>query len=174
MTGTSEISKEAAGDKFLKKAFDLFSIEHILQQRVQPSQGNPKKRGSQFQRALGTMFTPAAAQGPMPLLTRKGFIDITMIEVLSDPSKSWANFSRLLRKYDLPRYRSWGELPRSVLPAEPDQRMLQRVASATNASKQQGERALADAHAAAVFSARANQIAVDAVGADDRRYYRYY
>ncbi|KAF9467470.1 hypothetical protein BDZ94DRAFT_1040999 [Collybia nuda] len=177
MAGAVGMSQEAAGDKFLKNAFDLFSIEHIIQQRTQLSQGGSNKRASQFQRALGTVFNPMGAQvaqASMPLLTRKGFIDVVMIEVLSDPSKSWGSFSRLLRKYDLPRYRTWGELPRSVLPAEPDPRMLQRVASATGASKQQGETALADAQAVALLSARANQIAVDAIGADDRRYYRYY
>jgi hypothetical protein len=170
------MSQEAAGDKSLKNSYDTLSIDHIIQQRMQPQPAKRHSTGlsSRFQRALGGVLTPQGAQEQMPLISRKGFVDIAMIEALSDPSRSWGNFSRLVRKYDLPRYKGWGDMPRSVLPDQPDPRMLQRVAAATSASKAQSERALEEARMAAMISVRAGQIAVDAIGADDRRYYRYY
>ncbi|KAG6887967.1 hypothetical protein C0995_011360 [Termitomyces sp. Mi166 len=76
----------------------------------------------------------------MPAITRTGFIDITGIDLLSEPSRQWEFLSRALRKYSLPIYQRWGNLPRSVLPPAPVQAMLDRVTNAVADAKQKAER----------------------------------
>ncbi|KAF8065071.1 hypothetical protein FPV67DRAFT_167847 [Lyophyllum atratum] len=120
LIATFNMSQESNADKTLKNAFDLFSIDHILLQRVQPPHVDRTGLTSTLRSVLGG-FSPSfqAPSPPMPAITRKGFVDITVIEVLCDPSREWGNLNRMLRKYDLPRYRGWGDLPRSVLPVRP-------------------------------------------------------
>lgn len=173
------ISAESMADKSLKNAYDMFSIEHILQQRIQPAHVDPTGTTSLLQGMLGNLYnpsmlrSPALAEGPMPLLTRKGFLDITSIEVLADPSKEWGNLSRVIRKYNLPRYNDWGDMPRSVLPDHPDPRTLQKVAAIHEVAKAKAARELASAHAGAMIAAQGRQNAIDLISGDTR-YYRYY
>lgn len=75
-------------------------------------------------------------------LTRQEFLDITTIEVLSHPSRERQYFNCLLKMYDLPRYSGWGDIPRSMLPAEPDQATLQWVAGKFTDGRQQSAREL--------------------------------
>ncbi|KAG6888770.1 hypothetical protein C0995_006099 [Termitomyces sp. Mi166 len=63
----------------------------------------------------------------MPAITRKGFIDVTSIDLLIEPSQQWEHMNRVLKKYNLPIYQHWGALPRDVLPSVPEQVMLDRV-----------------------------------------------
>ncbi|KAG5649398.1 hypothetical protein H0H81_004109 [Sphagnurus paluster] len=161
---TFNMSKESNADKALKDVFDLFSIDHNLLQRAQRPQTSPTGLNSFYKNVLGS-FAPSV-QGPtppMPALTRRGFIDINIIEVLSDPSREWANISRLLRKYNLPRYREWGDLPRSVLPSVPNQATLDRIKGATAFAHQRAANELEAARMQAEIQRRSNQIAVDLV-----------
>jgi hypothetical protein len=176
LQATFNASKETNADKSLKNAFDLFSIDHVLLQRVQAPHVDPTGLTSQFQRVLGSAFTPAMMGastdvGPMPCITRNGLIELERIEMLSDPSKVWGNMSRLLRKYNLPQYRGWGDLPRGVIPAVADAAMLQRVASVAAFAKQKANQELDAARAGAMIRARGRQNALDLIS--DTRY-RYY
>ncbi|KAF9468320.1 hypothetical protein BDZ94DRAFT_779932 [Collybia nuda] len=167
----ANVSAELMADRSLKSVFDLFSIDHDIQQRIQPTYVDPSG-------------TTLLSEGPMPLLTRKGFLDITTLEVLGDPSRQWANFSRLIRKYNLPRYRGWGDLPRSVLPELPDPGTLQKIAAVEEVAKANAARDLASAQAAAtrelataqavaMLQVQASQQVADLFNSD-REYYRYY
>ncbi|KAF9481333.1 hypothetical protein BDN70DRAFT_893453 [Pholiota conissans] len=118
-------SKESMADQTLKKAFDLFSINHILLRRA-PAPKSSSSGLSSFKRALRNALAPSGSS--MPCITRNGLLEVSRIGLLGDPSKGWGNFSRMLRKYNLPQYRGWGDLPRSVLPDMPDAAMLQRIA----------------------------------------------
>lgn len=112
-----------SSDKHLKIGFDLFSIDYKLLPRVQSRPNDP-----------------ASSVPSMPAITRRGLIEISAIEMLAAPSPQWGKMSGLLRKYDLPRYRGWGELPRSVLPATPHQETLDRLARVqVNAEAGEGE-----------------------------------
>ncbi|KAG5644009.1 hypothetical protein DXG03_009224 [Asterophora parasitica] len=174
LTATYNMSAQSNADKSLKNTFDLFAIDHNLLQRVQGPHADPSGLTSAFKNVLGS-FAPSlqSPAPPMPALTRKGFVDITTIELLTDPSREWANFSRLLRKYDLPRYRGWGDLPRSVIPALPDPAMLNRVASVTAFAQQKASNELDAARVQAQFQKRANQAAIELVS-DTRYEYKYY
>ncbi|KAJ7640902.1 hypothetical protein B0H17DRAFT_1105209 [Mycena rosella] len=149
--GRSGKSKEQVADVALRRVFDLFSIEYTLRAR------SPN--------------TPAG-DGRMPLLTPAGFVEITSIDILCDPSAHWGNLSRVLRLYDLPALRAWGALPRTVLPEEADPRMLARVEKVTKFSREQGQRELAAARVKAQMQAIGEQNAIDLL--DDRRYYYTY
>jgi hypothetical protein len=175
LKATFNASKETMADKALKNAYDLFSVEHTLQPRAQAPHVDPTGLTQTARRAFGSAFDPSlfgfsgSASNPMPLLTRKGFIDITTIEMLSDPSKHWGNMSRMLRKYNLPRYRSWGDLPRSVVPELPHPTMLERVAAVTRVATEKGERELEAMRVQSMLQAKGRQNALDLI--DDRRYY---
>lgn len=41
----------------------------------------------------------------------------------------------MLKKYDLPQYKGWGDLPRNVLPDRPDQRTVDRMAEAATSAR---------------------------------------
>lgn len=114
----------------------------------------------------------APKKGLMPLLTRKGFIDITTIEVLADPSKEWGHLRRALQMYDLPAIRGWGDLPRNVLPDYPDERMLQRVKNVTAFAQAKGQEELAAAQVEAQIRAQGRQNAIDLIS-DTRYVYTY-
>jgi hypothetical protein len=59
---------------------------------------------------------PSPSGGMMPMLTLKGFIDITAVEVLGDPSKGYLDLNRALRAYGLQIWRERGDIPRNCLP----------------------------------------------------------
>ncbi|KAG7097565.1 hypothetical protein E1B28_004902 [Marasmius oreades] len=182
------IPQEYLADKALKDAYDLFSIDHVTQERpkntITPCGSNPFT--AQFRR-LGINYepspSPAAAlvssNGVMPLLTRKGFLDITCVEVLYEPSKHWGNLSRVLKRYvnapdagPMGEYRRWGDLPRVVLPEMPDPVMVERVKRIGEISKAKAQEVLAASHAMHSVAAQGRQNALDLI--DNRYVYRYY
>ena len=113
---------EWSADASLKLLFDLFAIEHTL--HVRPG-------ATDFQnihRRVRGLPIP-----PMPLLTLRGLVDITAVDLLSDPAANWPRLARVVEMYGLYRvepYRRWGPMPRWVLPELPDPRMVARVAAA--------------------------------------------
>ncbi|KAJ6520716.1 hypothetical protein DFH09DRAFT_1193920 [Mycena vulgaris] len=136
-------SKEAVADAALRRVFDLFSIEYTLR---------PRARGS----------------AAMPLLTLDGFIAISSIEMLCDPSAHWGNLSRVLRLYGLPGLPAL-PLPRTVLPETAEARMLDKVARVTQFSREQGQRELAAVVARTRMQELGRQNALDLI--DGPRYY---
>lgn len=106
----------------------------------------------------------------MPLLTHKGFVDITTVEALCDPSRHWGCFARVLRMYDVgPVVAGWGAIPRGVLPEAADPRMLARVASVQAFAGAQAKREVAATHARLKLQAQGRANALDLI--DDNRYY---
>ncbi|KAF8911730.1 hypothetical protein CPB85DRAFT_1252932 [Mucidula mucida] len=148
-------SKENVADKALKNVYDLFSIEHILQDRFNPPGSTQPSMTSQ----LFSLFAPGInvdassagirAASKMPLLTLKGFIDITAVEVLSDPSKEWGNLQRALKKYACPSSK--------------------RVRKVSEFAKARDEQLLAATMAEMQLRKQGRQNALDLL--DDRRYY---
>jgi hypothetical protein len=144
-------------DRVLKDVYDLFSIHYVPGERSQALQvgANPARFGAPFGRLFNPSFIPSPpAPGPVPLLTRKGFLDVAVIEMLCDPSRQWRTLSRMLRKFDLPQYRGWGDLPRDVLPESPDQRTVERVADLTGLIKAKVTRELAMAQMGLMMATR--------------------
>ncbi|KAJ6530838.1 hypothetical protein DFH09DRAFT_1183974 [Mycena vulgaris] len=73
----------------------------------------------------------------MPVLTRKGFAGATAAAMLTDPARAHTYLTRVLRMYNLPLVRAWGMLPRGVLPAELDARVLERVRERKAAAREE-------------------------------------
>ncbi|KAJ6574462.1 hypothetical protein B0H19DRAFT_1254166 [Mycena capillaripes] len=105
-------TKEDVADAALKRNFDSFGIEYILGVRDRPNTPAADTVKRQF-KSVARAITPSASGGMMPLLTRQGFILACIIKI-----------------YDLPEVRAWGDLPRYVLPSEADPRILASVAEA--------------------------------------------
>jgi hypothetical protein len=52
----------------------------------------------------------------MPLLTLRGFIDSTAMEVLTNPSQGWTYLNRALHYYQIPIWREKYDIPREMIP----------------------------------------------------------
>ncbi|CAK5284791.1 unnamed protein product [Mycena citricolor] len=143
-------SREAAADAALRAAYDMFAIEYITQARPRATAPG---RFSGFQSIAG-------AGTPMPLLTARGLGDIIAIELLAGPNDAFPRLAKVIQGYGLyarQPYAGWGAMPRTVLPAGPDPRMLARVQSAqTNAVQA--------AAIKAQLRAKADLAAVNAIG----------
>ncbi|KAF8217716.1 hypothetical protein K438DRAFT_1795525 [Mycena galopus ATCC 62051] len=133
-------TKEENADAALKRAFDLFGIQYVLRPRVREATSPPadvKQQLQSFGASFARALSPAApVGGAMPLLTRVGFLSITSVEVLCDPSRHHTGLARIVQMYDLSPVRAWGALPRGVLPDEADPRMLARIARVQAAARE--------------------------------------
>jgi hypothetical protein len=141
----------ATADTVLKRIFDALGIEHITQARQAPA----------VQHVFQSLANP-----PMPLLTPSGLADIIAIELLSDPPAAWPKFARAVQLYGLYNvepYRRWGPMPRSVVPAVADPRVLAKLAVVD-------ARVLGAANVGAQIQAAANLAAVNAIGGTQYRY----
>ena len=106
------------------------------------------------------------------MITLQGFIDITTVEVLHDPSKGWIDLNRALQAYNLPIWKEKGDIPRNMLPEYPPQSVLDRVKVITEKARRDAEEKLAAKHAELALKQAGQQAAIDLI--DDRRYvYRY-
>ncbi|KAJ6522878.1 hypothetical protein B0H19DRAFT_1244330 [Mycena capillaripes] len=128
-------TKEEVADAALKRNFDLFGIEYILQARDRPTTPAADTVKRQF-KFVARAITPSVSGGMMPLLTRRGFTKITALETLCNPARHWGNLACIVKMYDLPEVRAWGDLPRDVLPDEADPRILARVAGVRALAKE--------------------------------------
>ncbi|KAJ6564667.1 hypothetical protein B0H19DRAFT_1068189 [Mycena capillaripes] len=127
-------TKEDVADAALKRNFDLFGIEYILGVRDRantPAADTVKRQFKSVARAI----TPSASGGMMPLLTRQGFMCITALEALCNPVRHWGSLACIIKIYDLPEVREWGDLPQYVLPSEADPWILASVAEAREQAK---------------------------------------
>ncbi|KAF5326756.1 hypothetical protein D9619_005104 [Psilocybe cf. subviscida] len=172
---TYALSAQSMADKSLKNAFDLFAIDHVLLKRIQPPHEDPTGLTAQYKRVLGAAFNPAMLQqnpgaahstveGPMPAITRKGFLQIMALEALGEPARSWGNWSRLLRKYNMPRYAGWGDLPRACFLECADPATMRRVEEIRKVSERRGQEQLDAARAYSQIAAQGRQNALDLVG----------
>jgi len=89
----------------------------------------------------------------MPVLTPKGLMDVTAIDVLTNPNKAWNDLNRALRVFQLPLWQQNGDIPRQAFPSVPEQRVLHYV---QQISEQQRAMALQNAQ----LTFQANQAAV--------------
>jgi hypothetical protein len=119
---TFNLAKESVADKAFQNTLEILLIDHRLQERVQNDDSS--KTTAQFQKFLRPDLASRCVPGPMPLLTRQGFFDLTNYDIQCDPSKEWGRWRCVLKKYNLPRYRGWGDLPRAAFPDLPDQELI--------------------------------------------------
>jgi hypothetical protein len=115
-------------DKVLTEMYNGFSVEYISGERAQaPQVGAIPSFGLNLNQSNVMSSFTAFQSTPAPLLTQKGFLNVFIIKALYDPSSQWQLLSFILKNYDLPQYKGWGDLPRNVLPDHPNQGMVKRV-----------------------------------------------
>lgn len=79
-----------------------------------------------------TIATKSFSNGMMPMLTLRGFIDITVVETLCEPAPGWKRVNMLARHYNI--WREWGDAPRSVMPDACPRDLTERIGRVTQAS----------------------------------------
>jgi hypothetical protein len=136
-------------DYELTQAYTNFSIDH----RMAPSHRAPNNEmytnlmgqiGGLMRPELSSLFhshpAPSMSGGQMPMLTRKGFIDITTIEVLGDPNSGWQYVNRIVRHYGI--WTGLGECPRSMLPELAPTELTERIQRVTVLARQKVQEAI--------------------------------
>jgi hypothetical protein len=144
-------SKDNA-DFELRRYYDNFSIEYILQDRLDESENEIDSVAQNLENLLKPADSKSEktdlkslSGGKMPMLTRKGFVDVVAVEVLYDPSRGWENLNRVLRSYGL-----WQErappgapagvvIPREVIPETSPPELQERVQKLVELSQEQGQ-----------------------------------
>ncbi|KAJ7652913.1 hypothetical protein B0H17DRAFT_403801 [Mycena rosella] len=128
LTASLGKTKKESADAALKRNYDALGIEHVLRPRTpdRPAAVTTPPTLTRTLQSFGASFARTLAAPPpgssaMPLLTRKGFADITAIALLTDPARACGALARVLRMYELPLVRAWGALPRGALPRRPIQ-----------------------------------------------------
>src|SRR4051812_45321566 len=83
--------------------------------------------------------------GMMPMITLQGFIDISVIETVGDPSLGWLRVNRMAQHYNI--WREWGDVPRSMLPEVAPADLVGRIEVVTEQARVKSQK-LIDASAA--------------------------
>src|SRR4051812_9319772 len=91
--------------------------------------------------------------GLMPMLTRRGFIDLTTVEILYEPSPGWIKLNLIARHYNI--WRQWGDVPRSMLPLAPPPELVMRVAAIQQQTEAQARDMIHASAVKASFQAQA-------------------
>jgi hypothetical protein len=158
----------------LKQAYDNFSIDYVVAPRPQNQGSDVADLTSSFSGLLNSAVqsnvsasATSALGNQMPMLTRKGLLDITTVEVLYDPSKGWGNLNRALLQYRL--YQERGPIPRSVIPEYPPPEIMERVKRISMLSKAKADQMLAANAAQHRLAAQGRENALDLI--DGPRYY---
>ncbi|KAL3417485.1 hypothetical protein PVAG01_10495 [Phlyctema vagabunda] len=120
-------------DYELRQVYENFSIDHTLQKRSVRSTS-----GSRLSAMMGDMMQSTRfSGGMMPMLTRKGFIDIMVVEFAGVPSIGWQRVNRTAQHFNI--WREWGDVPRDVLPDSTPADLADRIKRAHAAMQAQAE-----------------------------------
>ncbi len=167
-------NREDMADAELKTTLDNFSIDHVMQKRPgAPHNDMAQMMGNlsnfNISSIISSVTIPSVSGGMMPLISRRGFIDLTSLETIYDPSVGWGNLNRALKAYGI--WRERGPIPREALPGFPPQSVLDQVKRVRELAEYKAKETLDALHVKSMIEAQGRQNAIDLVS--DRRY-RYY
>ncbi|KAL4754329.1 hypothetical protein BDW72DRAFT_200810 [Aspergillus terricola var. indicus] len=152
--------------------FTAYSVDFTLRPRTPHSTSSPINPLSYLpfsQRAIPSRFmpqVPSMSGGQKPMLSLRGFTDLSLISVLLNPSPAWAQLSRVIKAYRIPVWLEWGDLPRDMLPLGPYQPEVERVRVLLEGARANAEEELDALHARLKMEERGRQHALDLL--DDR------
>jgi hypothetical protein len=109
----------------------------------------------------------------MPTLSPRGFVDITVIEIVSEPNRGTLMLNRVWKHYGV--WKERGEIPRILLPEEPPRDLLERIKRVGEFSQRQAAERIEAARAEAMFKAQGRENALrllDPPGTTYRTVYR--
>ncbi|KAJ7617152.1 hypothetical protein FB45DRAFT_1034450 [Roridomyces roridus] len=143
------LSRETPADSALKRLYDKLDIEHIMYARRVPGTFgvwfnherdviNAGRTDPDSFRVAPEPHGPTSST-PTPMLTLRGFTQITACSLLENPTTMLERLTRVVSVYALyddatKGWYGWGPMPRSVLPAEPDPRMVERMSDAISSA----------------------------------------
>lgn len=137
-------NREDVADFELRTVYENWSIHHTLHKRssvpnrdmenvMMPAIGG--MIGSAMSKMMKqTMQQRSMSGGMMPMISRKGFIDLMTIEIVGEPSKGWLQLNRMARHYNV--WCQWGDVPREMLPEFAPQDLVDRCKRLTEFSQQ--------------------------------------
>ncbi|KAH8679957.1 hypothetical protein BGZ60DRAFT_401015 [Tricladium varicosporioides] len=164
----------------LKTTYENFSIQHKLVTRPNPKKSDYMDnlvKSLPFDAGLGKLMASSMGQksfsnGLMPMLTLPGFIEITVIETLADPSPGWIRLNRIAQHYNI--WREWGDIPRSMVPDAPPADLMARIAIITKQSQAKAQTMINNAQIEAQIKAQGQEAALRLFDPPGTRYvYRY-
>lgn len=178
------VDRHDIADYEMRTVYENWSIDHTLQKRT----GAPNRdmeniyasfpsvagmTGSVFSNILrNSLQQSSLSGGMMPMISRKGFIEIMSVDIAGEPSVGWQRLNRMARHYNV--WRQWGDIPREMLPefAPPD--LLARIEKVAAYSKQQAEQRLEATRAKIEIEQRGREYALQQLDPPGTRYvYRY-
>lgn len=111
---------------------------------------------------------PSVSGNQKPMLTLHGWTSLTICGALINPSGSWGDLNRAMRRYRLPLWSKWGDIPREMLPLAPYQREVERVRILQEGARIKAQQELDAMKTKLSFDKQARQATLDLF--DDRRY----
>lgn len=166
-------------DYQLRQEYINLSIDHVMAPRP-PAAPNTDLRSS-FS-SLRNIIPPSLSQifdsiptgtsisgNQMPLLTRRGFIDICATEFLYYPNAGFSYVTKAVRHYGI--WRELGDVPRNVIPAVAPQELIDRVKIINIEATRKAEELLAAKTVETNLAAMGRRQAVNLT--DDSRWVEY-
>ncbi|CAG8949290.1 hypothetical protein HYFRA_00004915 [Hymenoscyphus fraxineus] len=148
---------EDLADYELRSTYESFGIEFKLQTRT----------------IAPISQLPPISGGLTPMITSRGFIDITFIELFSDETPlGWQRMNMILRHYGV--WRELGDIPRDVWPATPPEELKRSVAVLSEAARRKAVNAVNANKAKLDMEALGRQNAIDLIDGTRRTYYYQY
>lgn len=108
----------------------------------------------------------------MPCLTRKGFADISTVEILGEPSLGWRNLNLVANHYKI--WREWGDCPRDMLPPEAPKQLMDRIARVTVLSQKRAADTIEAKRVELAIKQQGQEAAIRLLGPPGTRYYYRY
>lgn len=160
--------------------YENWTIEHILRPRAAPPNNDMGNVLSSLSGVMGKEFTtdlapnfaiPRMSGGMMPMITRKGFIDLTTIEFLGEPARSPLLIDRIVRYYQLEGpWSQWGDCPRHMLPDDVPRELSERIERVSAFAKRQAAERIEAARVASAIKAQGQQNVIDLLDPPGTRY----
>lgn len=156
---------EDIADYELRTAFENFNIDHVLQPRIIAPNNDmagltASMAGlSSFAQSLAKGLQPKPiSDGKMPMLSPRGFVDITVIEIVGEPNRGTLMLNRVWKHYGV--WKERGEIPRTSLPEEPPRDLLERIKRVGEFSRRQAAERIEAARVEAMFKAQGRENAL--------------
>ncbi|KKK21645.1 hypothetical protein ARAM_005249 [Aspergillus rambellii] len=163
-------------DRELTDHFTSYCIEFSLRPRTPPatpinSPLNPLSYFPPAQRETMSQFMPpqtafSLSGNQKPMLSLRGWTDLTVLGVLLNPSAAWGQLNRAMKAYHLPIWAECGDIPRGMLPLAPYQPEVDRVRILLEGAKLNAEREIDAVHARLKIEKQGREHALDLL--DDR------
>jgi predicted oxidoreductase len=119
----------------------------------------------------GALIAAASAVKPIsggmkPMITLPGFITITTVEFLYDPSAGWNHMQLVLNQYGI--WKELGRLPREMFPELAPPELVEKVKRITAMSQRKAAELIEAKRVELAIKAQGQQNAIDLL--DDRRW----